>query len=374
MYSESDIRSAVTSGVLSADAADALRQHVADQRGAVPADAEHFRLITGFNDIFVAIGVVIILFAGGAIGLAVGDRLALMISPRSGEWEAYSTFLMIRDALNGFLAGGLVAGFAWMLAETFTRKRRMALPSIILLLAFLGGVGFMVGAPLIGTAILSEQSRTIIALAIAAAGTVTALAAWAHWRRFMVPITIAGGAATVTATIIGLLMVALVPEGEDGLTTLLTLVFAAGLIIFAFAMRWDISDTARETRRSDVAFWLHLLAAPMLAHPLFSLIGVTQGDAVGTGGALGVLAIYLFFALVALAIDRRALLVSALAYVLIALTYLFQTFGVVELSVALTALIIGSALLTLSAFWSPIRAKVIAMLPGDLTHRLPATA
>jgi hypothetical protein len=29
-------------------------------------------------------------------------------------------------------------------------------------------------------------------------------------------------------------------------------------------MWWDSSDRARLTRRSDVAFWLHLLAAPMI--------------------------------------------------------------------------------------------------------------
>ena len=36
--------------------------------------------------------------------------------------------------------GLFVAATAWGLAEFFTRKRRMALPSIILLLAFVGGV------------------------------------------------------------------------------------------------------------------------------------------------------------------------------------------------------------------------------------------
>jgi hypothetical protein len=38
------------------------------------------------------------------------------------------------------VAGILVAAAAWGLAEFFTRKRRMALPSIVLLLAFVGGV------------------------------------------------------------------------------------------------------------------------------------------------------------------------------------------------------------------------------------------
>ncbi|MEC7398740.1 MAG: hypothetical protein VYD00_01820, partial [Pseudomonadota bacterium] len=125
-------------------------------------------------------------------------------------------------------------------------------------------------------------------------------------------------------------------------------------------------------RRSDVAFWLHLLAAPMIAHPVFYSLGVMDGaDRVGVGSAIGVLAIYVLFGLVALAIDRRALLVSALAYVLVALAFLFDRFGAVELTFALTALVIGSALLSLSAFWTPIRNKVVAGLPNGWQTRVP---
>ena len=65
--------------------------------------------------------------------------------------------------------------------------------------------------------------------------------------------------------------------------------------------------------------------------------------------------LYVVLGLTALAIDRRALLVSALAYVLYALNELFKQFGAVELNVALTALVIGSALLMLSAFWHQAR-------------------
>ena len=118
----------------------------------------------------------------------------------------------------------------------------------------------------------------------------------------------------------------------------------------------------RETRRSDVAFWLHLLAAPLIVHPVFELLGLTRGAAT-TLDAVLVIGLYIGLGLVALAIDRRALLVSALAYVLFALNSLFQTYGAVELSVALTALVIGSALLLLSAFWASARRAVVTPLP-----------
>src|SRR3546814_17307101 len=86
-----------------------------------------------------------------------------------------------------------------------------------------------------------------------------------------------------------------------------------------------------------------------------------------------VVGIYVLFGLIALAIDRRALLVSALAYVLCAMTQLFRTFGAVEVNVALTAFVIGSALLLLSAFWQNARAVVVGVLPDDLANQLRAT-
>src|SRR3546814_18335966 len=114
-------------------------------------------------------------------------------------------------------------------------------------------------------------------------------------------------------------------------------------------MWWDRSDRVRQTRRSDVACWLHLLAAPMIAHPIFFLLGVTQGDDISSVAAVMVIGIYIAFGLVALAIDRRALLVPALASVPFALPQLFQTFGAFELNAALTAFVNGLGLLLAAA-------------------------
>jgi hypothetical protein len=41
------------------------------------------------------------------------------------------------------------------------------------------------------------------------------------------------------------------------------------------------------------------------------------------------------------------------------------------LNIALTALVIGSALLTLSAFWTRIRSGLVRQLPGEWQARLP---
>src|SRR3546814_9912926 len=187
----------------------------------------------------------------------------------------------------------------------------------------------------------------------------------------MVPITVAAVTAALAATAVALIL-SLTGVPRDSQTLVMALVLVAGLGVFALAMWWDRSDRVRQTRRSDVAFWLHLLAAPMIAHPIFFLLGVTQGDDISSGAAAMVVGIYVLFGLIALAIDRRALLVSALAYVLFALTPLFRPFGAVELHAPLTAFVIGSALLLLSAFWQNARAVWVGMLPETLAAQLPA--
>jgi hypothetical protein len=351
MYSDSDLDAAVAAGALSPDAASALRAYMDSRAASSPVDEEHFRLITGFNDIFVSIAAAILLFAVGWIGNAMGANIG-------------------GDGPSPF-AGLLVAGTAWGLAEFFTKKRRMALPSILLLLAFTGGVLLTAFAALvlgIGEATFENNERAV-ALVIAASAAVAAGATWLHWRRFRVPITVAAGAATVVGVVLALIAYAVgeLPARDD---VMLASGLVLGLGVFLLAMWWDSSDRARQTRRSDVAFWLHLLAAPMIVHPVFSLLGLNDGTAT-IGEGFVVILLYVVIGLTALAIDRRALLVSALAYVLYALNQLFQQFGAVELNVALTALVIGSALLMLSAFWSQARAAVVKPLPTGLRERLP---
>lgn len=339
MYSESDIDGAVTAGVISAQAADALRNHAAARRETPAVDEEHFRLLTGFNDIFVSIAITLLLFAIAQIGGRMTPGL-------------------------GALA---VAGTAWGLAEYFTRMRRMALPSILLLFAFVGGVGGTLAGIMeaINPDELTARAQALIGAGIALA---CAGAAWLHWRRFMVPVTVAAGTLALVGVVIALVFAA-VPAAREGVYPIALL---AGTAVFALAMRWDMSDRDRRTRRSDVAFWLHLAAAPLIAHPVFQMLGVFDND-IGIGTAIIVVALYLVFAVVALAVDRRALLVSSLIYVLYALYAVFARAGAVELSAAFTGLVIGSALLTLSAFWHPMRKIVIGKL-GGLGDRLPSTS
>jgi hypothetical protein len=325
MYSEEDIASAVNAGVLTEDAAAAFRSHVAQLKRTPAVDEEHFRLVTGFNDIFVVIACLLLLISVSWIGATVAP------------WF-------------GALASALAA---WALAEFFIRKRRMALPAIVLLLAFVGNI-FYSGLNGLGD------------IAIVAASALAAIGAWLHWLRFKVPITMAAGIAPVIVCIVTLLLAA-GPEARKLLPLLLLL---AGIIVFSLAMHWDAADTQRQTRKSDVAFWLHLLAAPLLVHPAFAALNVFGGE-IHLLQALTVIVLYVVIALVSLAIDRRALMVSALIYVLYAFSSLLKQYGVISLGFAITALIIGSALLLLSAFWHPCRTFVLGFFPPSVKKRLP---
>src|SRR5437763_15299799 len=118
MYSQQELGDAVASGVITAEAATALRGFIEGQRTTAIPDEEQFRLITGFNDIFVSIAAAILLFALGWIGQSIGHAAGLALG----------------DDGPSFLAPLGVAATAWGLALYFTAKRRMALPSILLLL------------------------------------------------------------------------------------------------------------------------------------------------------------------------------------------------------------------------------------------------
>jgi uncharacterized membrane protein YfcA len=356
MYSQQELDDAVTSGAITAEAANALRGYVERQRTTAIPDEEQFRLITGFNDIFVSIAAAILLFAIGWIGQSIGQSAGLTLG----------------DDGPSFLAPLGVAATSWGLALYFTAKRRMALPSILLLLSFVGGVfATALFALILGMGPDNvENNNTVSAILAAASAAIAAGGAWLHWRNFRVPITVAAGAAAVAGIVIGLLLAALGQNADQAKNIILGLVLLLGVGVFLFAMWWDASDRERITRRSDVAFWLHLLAAPMIVHPIFTLLGLNNGSA-SLGEGVIVILLYVALGLTALTVDRRALLVSALAYVLWALAELFKRFGAVELNIALTALVIGSALLLLSAFWHQARGAIVRPLPEALRDKLP---
>ena len=329
-YSEEDIDAAIAAGALSEEAARKLKEHVLASASAPAADEEYFRLIGGFNDFFVVIACGLLLVAicwlGNTIYVSLGPLCA--------------------------------AGAAWPLAEYFIRKKRLALTAIMLLLSFAAGIFFCVFL----LPLLHDTSWGIIAASLA-----TCIGVWLHWRRFHVPITVACGTGSLVSLCITFI-IKLVPVVQSWLHPLF---FCSGVLVLALAIYRDSSDTKRQTRRSDVAFWLHILAAPLLVHPIFSFLGVFKGETSLTL-ACGAIALYIGIGFVSLVLDRRALMVSSLVYVLSAFAVLFKEYGAVGSEVAVAALVIGGSLLLLSATWQRMRYMAMRLFPPSCSRYFPA--
>jgi len=346
------IEAAVAQGIITADQARRLRalaegSLLREDLSADPDD-ERFRLIGGFNDVFVTIGV----------GLLVAALFALASVLEFGI---------------GFAALAMVA--AWGLSEVFSRRMRLALPSIALAIMFAGAGSFM-GVYMGGVLVtLSDRltslvdARTALETAPALfAGLGAAAAALVHERRFHVPVDWAIAAVGLTYAIAH--TVSQVVPGFNS-----AFLFAAlGGCIFVAALRVDASDQARQTRRSDIAFWLHLVAAPMIVHGGIQLL-VGSPDGMGTGQALAVLAIFGLLGLVAIVIDRRALLISGLTYAGVAMGYLISQGVQRDMGVSLTLLGLAVVVLGLSAGWRSLRRAILPLLPlGSLRHSIPPPA
>jgi hypothetical protein len=345
MISDPTLQRAVAEGVITSDQADRLRALAGEAADSVPEDPEKLRFVSGFGDIFVALGIGLFLLPAGYLADAAWGR---------------------------FGGAATVAILAWLLSEFFTRKRRLALPSILLLVSFVLS-DFVALMTLFGAEVgsgswlnwgdLNHDGRAATFAALGAAAL-----ACAHYLRFRVPITIAAGAAAI-----GLAIVAGAFTMSSGLSasTYYDMVLAYGVLVFLVAMRFDMSDRERQTRRTDIAFWLHLLAAPLIVHSLIrGFLGGLNGPP-DSSAAAGVLIVFLVLGLIAVAIDRRALLVSGLLYAGIAFGALVGRLGFVDRLVPATVLALGAFVLALSAGWRPLRRLVLGLLPPALARRLP---
>lgn len=333
------LESAVAAGAIDRATADRLTPYLLPGLQTDPDD-ERLRLVTGFNDIFVTIGLAMFL---GALGYLLSN-------------------------MGGALASLAVAAASWALAEYFTRARRMALPSIVLLLAFVASIFAAVPALLDGGS-RSPFDIGIEALPMMLAGVAAALAAWLHWIRFHVPITVAAGVGALAVIVLALLARA-APELLQ--THPIAVFVPTGLAIFALAMWFDASDLTRQTRRTDIAFWLHLLAAPIIVHPILTTI--SGGGESATLQAVWVVGIFLLLAVVALVVDRRAILVSSLTYLAYAAGTLMAAAGLQSSSLALSTLAVGAVVLLLSAAWRPLRRSFVGLLPEATRRRVPEVA
>ena len=334
------IKAALEAGIITQAQADNMLADPIDNNGvdnngvdsAAIGDEENLRFIRVFSDIFISIGIGLLMLGLGAIAGLFGGGIA-------------------------FIGAAIICA---IMAEYFGRKKRSHLPTLISALAFLvftlNGVSGLFESAGFGGDILTAL--------------ITLVAMGAFYWRVRLPFCIA--LITLAGLYLGLTLFRMV--APDFVASQFGWVMAiGGLITLFFGIYYDSKDQHRTTRFSDNAFWLHLTAAPLLIHGsvlelvktqttqvlgLVPVIDVSQGDAVIMLLIVGLVT------LVGLILNRRALIVSSLIYALIAVGYLLIKSGVsLTLALTLTLILIGAAITLLGVGWHPARNLIIKALP-----------
>ncbi|WP_244483470.1 hypothetical protein [Mesorhizobium sp. 1M-11] len=379
VISQETLDSAVTQGVITVQQRDRLyaleRSGSFNAEDAAESAEENLRLIGGGNDLFVTVGTIL---------LTVGFYFVLnTLLPGQRLWIA-----------------ALVAVFSWGLAEVVTRQHRMKLSSTVLSLFFVISLTVALGLEIFARYPIQkpESIWQLLALRQQASGAgylflggIMAAVALYFWR-FRVPIL--AGVFAISATLLAFLQTALLlcdgvttgmvapPRLEDMpelMRAALYMPLICGLIVFGTAVALDVYDRERRKIWSDCAFWLHVVSAPMLVHPLFIMAtgqDVVMGRIEPDANATIMLAILIIaFVYVALAIDRRSLLVPTLAY--------FGSLGIYYLvnstanstgipPFALILLVVGALIITFGAGWQHIRRLIVRpTLPTSVLEKLP---
>lgn len=334
------LRAAVSAGVIGQAEADRLTTFLATYRAGQRAgalemeDAETIRFVRGFHDVFLTIGVTLLLVGIGSSAEIFGR----------GLWP-YPT-----------------AVAAWGLAEYFTRVKRLMLPSIVLSLIF--GIAGGLALTVIGLAFYGDDRSTVETFKDNATLLGWLAASVLFYFRFRLPFTLAQISVAITIVILAF-------AGTESSSKFLLLTI--GLLTFMAALLFDLRDPERQTIASDNAFWLHLTAAPLIVH---TTIGFLRTEAVESWTlpiALAILGVICGLAFVALLIDRRALLVAGLFYFGAALFVLIRNTAIEQNAVfAVTILTLGGALLLLGVGWRTLRRLAVeTLMPPVVARRLP---
>jgi len=334
------IDAALEAGIISKDQARAMRAKSAPpakskaiiDEGAVIGDEDNMRFLRSFSDIFIAVGIGIVILGLGVTGALFGG----------GKVYIGAAIIMA------------------LMAEFFGRKKRAHLPTLLCALAFLIFTLRGVGSVISGFAWGGDILTALITLG----------AMMLFYLRVRLPFCVA--LIALAALYLGFSVLSAIAPGfwnaQRGLS-----IFLGGLITFAAAVMYDMRDKHRSTRFSDNAFWLHFIAAPLIIHGLafqfatlkkellFNLVPIVSLD---KGDAVLILMMVLVITLVGLAINRRALIVSSLGYAAFAMGYLFKGTGMeFGALIALTLLLLGAAIILLGTAWHSVRNNLLKMLP-----------
>ncbi len=334
-----DLRAAVGAGLISEAQAASLTQLADQRRGYRTATMdidEPFELFKGFNEIFIVVGL-IILYAGW---FAVTG-----ISVFTNDSSVGSSLLTY---------GGIQIIITAALTYYFTLKRRMIGPSILLSL-LLGQGGIQIGYAIFEMSSQADASQLPITFGIAALFLI------GYWYIFRIPFSLMLSGLAIFIFAVGITTGGGISLSNFDELFLLTTSWSAsivtislGLCAFIVAMRFDMSDPHRVTRRAANGFWLHILAAPAIVNSI-ALTLYTNGSLL----AFAMLIVFLILiALVAVIIDRRSFLMSGIGYMIALIT------TVLDGGYGLMVLILGGGLVLLGSNWEKLRTAALRTLPN----------
>jgi len=311
MISKNTLQKAADKNLIDQNQIEPLYQFIKNEHSNPPTtnNEEPLKFIRSFGDVFIALGIILL------------------------------TVSINMTNLSGYYYLIPAAGFV-IIAEWLVRVRRLALPGIIILLAILF---------FINKAFSFETDN-----ATTAGLGVICISSLLFYLRYKMPFSLLPLAASLVAMTV-------IQIGIDVLNSPLIFV-AMGLVIFSTAMWFDSRDTKRQSHLSDSAFWLHLIAAPLIVHG--AMISLLTSDNISrnlawvssfSNNALMMIFFAGFF-LVALFVDRRAMLVSTQIYAIYALTQLLQSDLIGEQNVMIYVLMaLGMFVIFFGTYWYKTR-------------------
>ena len=272
---------------------------------------EPLKFVRSFGDIFITLGIGILVLSISQLSLSL-----------------YQYFFPI-------------VGFV-LLAEWLVGNRRLALPGMAILVSII----FLVHQALN----FDNEQSTLLGLGLASATSLL------FYLRYKMPFSLLPFAG-------GLVAMAFFQIGADLFATPI-IISGLGIIVFSVAMWFDIRDTKRQNYLSDSAFWLHLLASPLIVHG--AMLSMLLGDnrwIQGVGEEMIIVIFFLGFLLLALLLDRRAMLISTQIYMIYALTQLIPApFNNSQNVVIYILMGLGLIIIFFGTFWYKTRHLIFGFM------------
>ena len=339
MITEDDLRAATAAGILDESQAARLGALAHQRAGRLAkglAEDEPFELFKGFAESFVSLGLFLLISSAVAFAASIGGICAITLG---------------------------LAALCWLAGTYFTLKRRMTLPSIVLVSGYSIGIGGFFGW------VLDMIGLDGSGLAIVVYGLLGIAAMLLHFRTFRVPFSM------FLAGLYGLFVVfgftaevslddlfdsdweTLFDLRQGSSFAIATLVF--GLLTFVAGLWFDLRDPHRVGRMARSAFWLHVLAAPALVNTVMMTAYNVQGVSGMVLTIVGLVLITIF----ALIIDRRSFLTAGLGYLAYVILWAMQL-GDGDLSIPTLMLVLGAIVTYLGTFWTTLRVRLMQALPN----------